>query len=311
MSGPASSGDLAADRRFLWAEASLRDGDLAAAVDLYAQALEAAPGFAAAAFGLAAALDRLGEPDAARAAYRRCLDLAPDDPFGAGLGLARLEGLTPVAMPTSYVAGLFDGYADRFDAHLVGQLGYRGPGLLRAAIGAACARSGRIGHFAAALDLGCGTGLMAAALDGLIAALDGIDLSPGMLQKAAALGRYRRLVAGDMTEWLAAAPPASYGLVTAADVLVYAGALEALFAEVVRVLEPGGLFAVTVQEGEGADYRLGADLRYAHSRDYLARLASANGLEVVVLEQAVTRQDAGRDVPGLVAVLQKTGAPDR
>jgi predicted TPR repeat methyltransferase len=50
---------------------------------------------------------------------------------------------------------------------------------------------------------------------------------------------------------------------------------------------------------------VGADLRYAHSRAYLERLASAHGFAVAVMDEASTRKDAGVDVPGLVVVLAR------
>ncbi len=55
------------------------------------------------------------------------------------------------------------------------------------------------------LDVGAGTGLLAAALvaQGFAGAIDGIDLSVEMLERAAAKGIYRALHAGDITGPLA------------------------------------------------------------------------------------------------------------
>ena len=47
-----TSGDLIADRRYEMARAYAADGDLAAAADLYAQAVELSPGFASGWFAL-------------------------------------------------------------------------------------------------------------------------------------------------------------------------------------------------------------------------------------------------------------------
>jgi predicted TPR repeat methyltransferase len=44
-------------------------------------------------------------------------------------------------------------------------------------------------------------------------------------------------------------------------------------------------------------------LRYAHSADYLRRLAAARDFRIASLVEASTRKDAGRDVPGLAAVM--------
>ena len=66
-------------------------------------------------------------------------------------------------MPQAYVQTLFDQYAPRFEAALVGDLGYRGPELLFKAVLAARAAVRKPAFFKRAIDLGCGTGLAAAA----------------------------------------------------------------------------------------------------------------------------------------------------
>jgi predicted TPR repeat methyltransferase len=299
MSRFQSSGDIAADRRYLWAEASEKDGDFAAALDLYQQAAEAAPQWAAAWFGLARMLEKAGREEEARAAFGRCLALAPGDALGASVHLARLAG-SGAGMPAAYVAGLFDQYAERFEAHLTGALQYRGPEVLRAALAEV-----RPPPYGAVLDLGCGTGLMAAALVGLAGHCDGIDLSAAMLAEAARRGQYRRLVQADVVAgtW-SLAMTERYDLVLAADVLVYLGDLAALLQAVRAALAPGGLFGFTVQAGEGTGYRIGEDMRFHHSEAYLRAAAAAAGFGVARLAAASTRQDGGRDVAGLVAIFQ-------
>ena len=66
-----TSGDLIADRRYEMARGYAADGDLAAAADLYAQAVELAPGFASAWFALGEAREALGDREAAREAFER------------------------------------------------------------------------------------------------------------------------------------------------------------------------------------------------------------------------------------------------
>jgi predicted TPR repeat methyltransferase len=50
---------------------------------------------------------------------------------------------------------------------------------------------------------------------------------------------------------------------------------------------------------------LGGKNRYAHSPDYVAAQARDAGFTPLLSEAAVTRQEAGVDVPGLVVVLRK------
>ena len=129
-----SSGDLMADRRFDFARDLQLKGDLAAAADLLMQAIELAPNFASAWFTLGGIREELGEHPAAIAAYQKAQASDPGDRHGAGLRLMRL-GAEPVSgMPQAYVQTLFDQYAPRFEASLVGDLGYRGPALLFKAV---------------------------------------------------------------------------------------------------------------------------------------------------------------------------------
>ncbi len=200
---------------------------------------------------------------------------------------------------------LFDQYAESFDQHLTGPLAYRGPQVLLREIEAACAALKRQPRFRLALDLGCGTGLMAKALEGKARRIEGVDLSPRMIAVAARTGLYAALAIGDIVGEMDRRPGASADLVLAADVLVYIGDLFPLFRAAQRVLEPDGLFAFTVQAGQGHGYTLGVDARYAHAEEYLHALADDAGMEVVGFVKASTRQDRGLDVPGFAVVLRR------
>lgn len=297
-----SSGDLLADRRFDYAMAAFDDRDFAAAADLARQALELTPDYAPAQALLGRARGALGED--AVPALRRALELDPDDPLGVRLDLARL-GLVPegAAITPGYVRALFDDYAPRFDRHLVKNLGYRGPELVHDALRSACTRRGRAFRFRRGLDLGCGTGLMARALEGRFEAIEGVDLSPKMLAKARRTGLYDRLHEAELAGFLQGVGEGAADLVTAADVFVYLAALDGVFRAVRRVLTRDGLFAFTVQAHEGEGYALGEDSRFAHGEPYLRALAAASGFETVLFEAVSTREDRGAPVPGFVMVL--------
>ena len=156
------------------------------------QATDLAPGFASAWFTLGEIRGRLGEPDAAIAAFRKARDADPEDRHGAGLRLM-LSGTEKLSgMPPAYVRALFDQYARKFEAALVGDLGYRGPALLFKAVLAARAAARRPAFFKRAIDLGCGTGLAAHAFAAQVDQFIGIDLSPRMVERARATGLYAR-----------------------------------------------------------------------------------------------------------------------
>src|SRR5450432_2545184 len=158
-----SSGDLIADRRFEFARDLQLKGDLIAAADLLLQATELAPNFTSAWFTLGEIRVALGDEEAAISAFRNARASDPDDRHGAAVRLMRLGAEQLSAMPRGYVQTLFDQYAPRFEAALLGDLNYRGPQLLFKAVLAARAAAKKPAFFKRAIDLGCGTGLAAAA----------------------------------------------------------------------------------------------------------------------------------------------------
>ncbi len=295
-----SSGDLIADRRYAWGEAAARDGDFAAAAELFGQTLELAPDWAAAWLALGEARRRRGDLAGAREAFACADTLDPQGELGAALRLAALGADPPASAPRAYVRDLFDQYAARFDDHLVGALAYRGPALLRAAVERAAPR-----RFSRMLDLGCGTGLAAREFAAMAERIDGVDLAPAMIEQARRTGLYELLEAADLTTFLDARSPAGADLVIAADVFVYLGDLAPVFAACARAMATGGIFAFTTQFAEDRDWRVGADLRYAHRPAYLRRLAAGAGFDVMSIDSASTRRDAGADVPGLVCALRR------
>lgn len=301
-----TTGDPIADRRFAYASAAFSEADWQAAADLAGQTIELTPGFAPAHALLGRAQAALGRKAEALAALGSALELDPGDELGVRIDLAHLGALgADEAVSEGYVRALFDTYAEGFEAHLTGRLAYRGPALLREALETAAARLGRKGPFRLCIDLGCGTGLMARELEGRARRVEGVDLSPKMIAVAARSGLYAALNVGEVVDELDRRSAASCDLIVAADVLVYLGDLFPLFREVARVLEPGGLFAFTVQSHAGHGFVLGVDARYAHAEEYLRTVADDSGLAVVHVASVSTRQDRGIDVPGYVMVLQR------
>jgi predicted TPR repeat methyltransferase len=304
----ASSGNLIADRRYAFGCELASRGDLAAAADLFAQAAEAEPAFAAAWFALGETVAKLGDRADAVAVFERALALDPQDRCGAALHLARLGAADPArAMSNAYVRTLFDQYAPRFDDALEA-LAYRGPQLLLDAVTRA-----RPEKFAAALDLGCGTGLAGAAFRPCVAHLAGVDLSPGMIARCRAKGIYDRLEAEELAAFLEAERTAQrrYDLVVAADVFAYLYDLAPVVQAVADVLGPVGIVAVTVETqeddgvGDGMSVALGEKLRYRHGAGHVRAAIAAAGLALIELAPATTRTEAGEAVPGLVAVARK------
>jgi predicted TPR repeat methyltransferase len=300
-----SSGDLLADRRFEVARDLQLKGDLVAAADLLLQATEIAPNFASAWFTLAEIRQQLGENDAAISAFRNARACDPDDRHGATVRLMRLGAEELSAMPRGYVQALFDQYAPRFEAALLGDLNYRAPQLLFKAVLAVQAAAKKPTFFKRAIDLGCGTGLAAAAFAKGVDEIIGIDLSRGMIEQARATGLYAALEVADMVDGLRERPEASADLILAADAMVYVTDLAPVIGEVTRVLAPGGLLAFTVETHGGDGVIIGAGLRYAHGADHVRERIEAAGLTLVHLEEASSRTEDHVPVRGLVVVAVK------
>lgn len=264
-------------------------------------------------FGLKGhALSSLGRHEDAAEAYRDALKLGPEDPYVRHLVAA--SGALPGARRASpeYLRTVFNGYAGRFDMHLV-SLGYRVPGLFRSVLltHPEIARGARVGPV---LDIGCGTGLLGVALADLpVGPLIGVDIAPRMLAGAKAKGLYADLREADVMAELAQ-QTRSWPVILAADVLCYFGDLAPVMAAVHARLQPGGWFVCTTEEllpdhdgvvpgnGDWVLHRLG---RYAHAFDYVRSTAEQAGFQILRLERQTLRYEANAPVAGTLGVLRR------
>ncbi|MDR6627096.1 methyltransferase [Caulobacter segnis] len=200
--------------------------------------------------------------------------------------------------PSDYVEALFDNFADRFDEQLVDNLGYDAPALLADKVAAHGDRFARI------LDLGCGTGLAGPHLRRFQGRITGVDLSSGMLARAAERGDYDQLVQAEAIDFLGRAP-AGFDLIFSADVLVYFGDLAPLFAAAASALPPGGVLAVSTERGEEG-WTLLPSARYAHGEAYV-RQASAPWFDLFDHAEISLRRDATDTTPGRLYVMRRKG----
>jgi predicted TPR repeat methyltransferase len=198
---------------------------------------------------------------------------------------------------------LFDGYAARFENELVGNLHYRAPEILHALFAPHVA----LGTKLDIVDLGCGTGLGGAAFRSLARRLDGIDLSPRMIEQARARAIYQDLIVGELVGSLGALEPARYDLALATDVLVYLGDLAPLFAAVTRALRPGGWFLFSVERrlDDDAGFAMHDGHRYMHGRAYVLDQTARAGFGLAAIEDTATRIDRGEPVPSLAVLLKR------
>jgi SAM-dependent methyltransferase len=94
-----------------------------------------------------------------------------------------------------------------------------------------------------AADLGCGTGRTGAWLrEHGVASIDGVDLTPEMLERARERGAHHSLVEADVAD--TGLPPEDYDLVIASLVDEHLADLRPLYAEAFRLARPGATFVL-------------------------------------------------------------------
>ncbi|HWY62358.1 MAG TPA: tetratricopeptide repeat protein [Rhizomicrobium sp.] len=281
-------------------EALLAAENLPAAIAELQRALRVDPGHAEARFLTGRAWAAAGEADKALEIFDQ---LDPQTP-GLKDWKARAEAMKSAARSDpGYVRHLFDQFSAEYDARMRGQLAYAAPEILGALYdlvsGAGPAAQGR--KDLRILDLGCGTGLAGAVFRTRASRLDGVDLSPAMIDKAYARRIYDHLMVGDIETALADSGP-SYDLIVAADTLVYLGDLAPVFAGARARLGQHGYFLFTVEAGP-ADFALGPKRRWRHSEAYLRRAAASAGFQVAGLVAASPRHEANQPVEGFAVAL--------
>ncbi len=196
------------------------------------------------------------------------------------------EEASPDRAPDDYVAGFFDWYAEHFDNHLTENLKHTGPQVVAGAL-----REARPNGVDQLIDLGCGTGLAGVALDGLPSRLTGVDLSSAMLERAKATGAYQDFLHLDLVAAFNTLLDGSAEAGIAADVLVYFGVLEPVFAEVRRVLADNGMFIATFEESQNIEsWELSSAGRYLHTEDYLRKVAADAVIDLISISRVPTRR---------------------
>jgi len=324
------------DGHHLRGVALMRLGRNADALDCLGRAVALAPDFKEAVLNHATVLLELKRPDEALAGFDRLLSLDPDNAVGwnnrgnALASLARfeeavaaydralaLDPLIETARQNRFYALLtlrkvdrisdfavrqaFDAVALRYDQTMFQELDYRGHIHLHALAERVL---GRLVPPFRILDLGCGTGLSGecfkdAAKGGQ---LDGVDISPVMIDQARRRGLYDQLVVADIETFLSEPGP-SYQLILSADAMVYLGDLAPTFVGVARRLEPNGAFLFTCEAKQGDGWELTEANRFRHSEAYLRTEAKRAGLSWLELTTCTLRTERGEPVAGFAVAL--------
>ena len=307
-------------------------GDIAAALDTARQNASLYPGVAVAAVTLGEALRAAGHLPTAIGEFQRALRLDPSFAearlrlgeawLDAGEAEKALEAFDAIDEPMPqlasrvaearamrerarsdprYVRHLFDQFSSDYDARMLGQLGYAAPAILRTLADLVIPDRGRTYSI---LDLGCGTGLAGAAFKDIASTLDGVDLSPAIIEKARSRAIYDTLLVADLESALAE-EGRQYDLMLAADTLVYLGDLTKVFEGAHLRLLPGGTFLFTVEKNEGEGFALGPKRRWRHSESYMRGEAARANFDIAGFLECHPRAEAGVPVDGYAVALRK------
>lgn len=272
--------------------------------DYFSKVITIDPNHATSHHNLATVYLHLNQRELALHHFQTALALEPNNQTAAHM-VAAIEGKTlPEGAPPAFTRALFDQYAYSYDEHVKKQLDYQVPNHLRQAM--APYISSRTTWNT--LDLGCGSGLCAPLFADLATKITGVDLSPNMIEVAKQRGVYDALYCDDAVSFLSKQNPNSFDLIIAADVFVYFGDLQAVFAGCYRALVTGGFFCFSIETLQGSDnedFKLMTTGRYAHRPSFVEKLL--NLTQFTILQQTAATLRTQEEVPvlGHIFTVQK------
>ncbi len=272
-------------------------GDMTAARAIYSPALLASPADADRIFRTALLyLDMVDQRPAAIQVAKDWVACRPDSVEAIHMRDAA-QSRSVDRQPAALVSQAFDEMADDFDDRLVRRLAYQAPEQISALMAAHIVPDGALD----VLDLGCGTGLCAAFLRPYARRLAGVDLSAGMLAKAAQRGLYDHLEVADLLTVLGGG---RWDLLIACDTFPYLGDLGGVFDGAAAALRPGGWLTFSTETCDSDTYLLKGNGRFAHGPAYVAGLAAAR-FEIVAHTSAALRREAANPVVGDIYLLRR------
>ena len=163
------------------------------------------------------------------------------------------------------VVDLYRDWADRYDHDTVERFGYVAPQRTVAVF---------LRHFsdraARVIDVGCGTGLAGEVLrDQGFSNVDGLDISPEMLEAAREKGVYRELIEADLTKPLDI-PTDSYDAVVSVGTFTHGHVGPEGLDELIRITRAGGVITFSINEGVYQEYGFEAAYRALADRGIAA-----------------------------------------
>ncbi len=189
---------------------------------------------------------------------------------------------------------MYRDWAASYDAGFAADLDYRLPAHIAGAFMAA-------GGTGPILDIGAGTGLLAAVLraQGATADIDGIDLSPDMLAIARAKSLYRTLTLADVTQPLPK-PPGGYQGIVSSGTFTHGHVGPEAFGPMLDAAATGALFALSINAG------VYTALGFDHALDaHAAQIADLQLIDVPIYGPAALGKAAHAKDRALIALFRK------
>ncbi len=188
---------------------------------------------------------------------------------------------------------LYREWSDSYDSGFAAEMEYRLPAHVAAVFLAA-------GGTGPVLDVGAGTGLLAERLraGGFADEIDGIDLSPEMLERARAKAIYRRLVEADVTQPLPVA--GGYGGIVSSGTFTHGHVGPSALPHLVAAAAPGGLIALSINT------RVFSEQGFDRALERLDHVADLRLIEVAIYgEGAAARDLAHANDRAQIALLRR------
>lgn len=177
--------------------------------------------------------------------------MSGDDPIEGDRLLQRAYNL---GAPDTHI-DFYRDFAESYDTTYAASLGYIYPlGIVTVLAAQQCPQG-------AILDIGCGTGLVATAIRKADPAvvIDGVDISPDMLEKARLKGEYRNLLEADLTADFSHVPT-DYAAIVSAGLFTFGHLGPEVIRDMVSLCRPGAVAALGVNSIFFAEQGFGAVL---------------------------------------------------
>jgi predicted TPR repeat methyltransferase len=123
-----------------------------------------------------------------------------------------------------------------------------------------------------------------------------------MVETAAAKEVYDKLAVAEIVTFLEQNQE-PFDLIVAADVLIYVGELDRIFASLARALAGNGRILFSTEQMAGQGYLLRRSGRYAHAFSYIETLAARHGFRILSTRSANIRKEKGEWIMGELFLL--------